>query len=279
MTTKPKQPFPALISLCQIVAVLSCLAILSLVPGDAIAKVYKYIDDNGKIHYGDRPFSYRQDDFREGRSNERYKNKKINATLFHGLWDLQGYSKHLGNEISPDQARWLIKSDGSIKIQKGDSISDTRFRFQGKLIEIIEEQSWSTYQLISLSRKRLVIHNRNSDKYLYFNKKDDNPANKNAVKTSAALLYRREQVAQLIVLFTCSDILYSELSAEEKKSQSHEIFLLTGIGRFDEKKFSESVLQYKQDPIFTETYLPRIATDVKACGTKPNLPVLPSIQF
>lgn len=258
VTHKQKARFNINIPVCY---GLFILALSTIANG---AEVYKYIDRNGKIQYSDRPFTYLQKNYTQGDDSAALKanDSSIKTDLLLGLWDLTGYSKHLGNDRMDDEGKWQFKDDGSLTIKIGDTITTTQYRIQGKLIEIIESNSWAPYRVASLSKDNLTLKNENGGKILYFSR---NTIIKEVVKVNKAL-YRRDQIKDLVLFFTCNDIKFESLSKEEKETIRTDIFRATGIEHFDENVFLVSVDHYKKDQIFIEQYQPMINKEFKECS-------------
>lgn len=228
------------------------------------AEVYKYIDEKGEVQYSDHPYTYRQKNFKPGQENQAYNKQRdtLEVGEIKGLWKLIAHSLHLGSDTLPDSGKWQFNENGSLVIQEGDLITHSKYRSQGHILEIIKSGKWSPYRIVSLSPDRLVIRQGDGGEYFYF-KKDS--VGKPVEKTMKVSLYRRDQVAILVTMFSCTGINFGELSEEEKKDKIKEIFTATGIEKFDEKTFNDSVNHYKKDAIFKEQYEPKIASEIKNC--------------
>jgi hypothetical protein len=235
-----------------------------LAPSMVSAEVFKYIDEKGRVQYSDHPAAYRQKNFVPGHEDVAYnkKNDKIEIKDINGFWNLVGHSKHLGNDTLPDEGKWQFYDNGTLTIKIGREISNTRYRSQGRLLEIVHSGDWSPYQIVSLSPKRLVIRKGEEGEYFYFKKTDGDLPTPEHMKPSH---YRRDQIAKLVTMFSCTGINFSELSAEEKKEKIKEIFTTTGIVDFDEKTFTDTVERFKDDVVFKEKYEPQITNAIMNC--------------
>ena len=246
------------------------------------AEVYKYIDENGKVHYSDHPYTYLQKNFQaSGGENTAYdkKHDTLKKGELVGHWDLVAHSLHLGNDTIPSSGSWDFSNNGKLLITRdanatpdkkkdhaNNNTNKTEYRTQGRILEIIDSGKWSPYRVVSLSSTRLIIRTGDNGEYLYFVKSSTvkiltSPDGK-MVKES---LYRRDQVAMLLIMFSCTGIQFNELSTEEKKDKLKEIFTMTGIEKFNEKTFTDSVEHYKKDTIFKEQYKPHITSETKNC--------------
>jgi len=246
-----------------------CILIAWLLPALSVnaGQIYKYVDENGKVHYSDHPFTYRQENFSATDKNSSYNKKANNVKTgnISGHWNLVAHSKHLGNDTMPSNGVWRFTDSGSLRITHGKEINNTEYRAQGNLLEILDERKWKPYRIVSLSDTRLVIHTGERGEYLYFSKSQPGETATQTTRSKPQTLYRRDQVAALISMFSCTGIKFNELNAEEKKDKEKEIFTMTGIEKFDENIYNHSVSQYKKDAIFKDQYLPRINKELENC--------------
>ena len=256
------------------------LAWLTMTAPTMAAEVYKYIDENGKVHYSDHPYTYLQKNFQSsGGENTTYdkKHDTLEKGDLVGHWDLVAHSLHLGNDTVPSSGSWDFSNNGKLLITRDANgapskknvrvnNNNTEYRTQGRILEIIDSGKWLPYRIVLLSSTRLIIRTGDHGEYLYFAKNSTvkiltSPDGK-MVKES---LYRRDQVATLLIMFSCTGIQFNELSTEEKKDKLKEIFTMTGIEKFNEKTFTDSVEHYKKDTIFKEQYKPHITSETKNC--------------
>lgn len=262
-TEQPTRLIPtrSVLLICSVIAWL-----LPVLPVNA-GQIYKYVDENGKVHYSDHPFTYRQENFSASDKNSTFnkRSKTVKAGEISGHWNLVAHSKHLGSDTMPSKGVWRFTDDGTLRITHGKEINNTEYRAQGNLLEILNKSQWKPYRIVSLSNSRLVIHNGKRGEYLYFSKRKPGESASQTTRSKPQTLYRRDQVAALITMFSCTGIKFNELSAEEKKDKSKEIFTTTGIEKFDENIYNHSVIQYKKDAIFKDQYLPRINENLKNC--------------
>lgn len=247
----------------KVFSLLTLMALFFLPATHVFAQVYKYIDKSGKVHYSDHPFTYLQKNFKQGDDTAALKANEsgIEKDQLMGLWDLNAYSKHFDSDRMDDEGKWQFKDNGGLTIQKGDLITNTQYRIQGKLIEIVESNNWAPYRIASLNDKNLILRNENAGKILYFKK---NTIIKEVIKVNKAL-YRRDQIKDLLLYFTCGEIKYESLSKEDQEYINKDIFQVTGIEHFDHNVYLVSIDHYKDDAIFMEKYQPQINRESEQC--------------
>ena len=241
------------------------LSLLILGPLQSQAQVYKYVDKHGKTHYSDSPFAFKQKDFSQGNEDATLKATDIisNREDLKGEWDLFANSMHLGSDTIKDRGKWAFHKDGSITRAKKKDLNISQYRIHRRMVEIIEDDKWIPYRVITLNKDKLTLRNHDTGKVYYFKRSLSKTILPGGMSQKS--LYRRDQVADLILFFTCSDIVYDKLSKEEKIQIKKEIFEETNVENFNAEKFSASVEHYKDENIFVEKYQPMIAKETQEC--------------
>lgn len=243
---------------------ISIILLSQWVTNPAGADIYQQRDSKGKVQYSDQPFSYKQGNMREEqrRKNSLPAGVQNERHFLLGHWQLQGRRPDERSAMVVDTSDiWTFNTDGTFLSRRlGHAEGEAHFYFNAPVLETSETGGRVTYRVLEITKETLVLQQESGKQVLHFSR-SMTPASKHP----EALLYRRDQVASLVILITCGKVIPGLRDPEAVYQQQRRIFLKTGVADFEESIFNQSVNFYRNDATFKEVYTPKITQGVRRC--------------
>ena len=238
-----------------------------LVSSAAAADTFKYQDQDGVIHYSDRPFHPGHKSLEQEAQQWYHQDKSVGTiprkTLL-GSWTLYGITLNADDPLTPDDDLWIFEDDGGFTTRGLQSFNiRAGFRLRGDILETNEMGQWLPYRIVFLSADKLVLENQAAGGYYHFRRADDRPD-----PVATGQIYRRKTYARLATLASCIQARHKELSHQGRTRLLLEWVRQQGIQDFDLAKFQASARYYKTDRDFVIHHQPEVTRRAFECAVQ-----------